>query len=286
MTERMATTDQGLTRPVDVRARDLWIRLAETPAEVAASQELRFRVFCEEMDAKASREMAVVRREFDSFDEFCDHLLVFDETKGQGAEAVVGSYRLMRRPAAARRGRFYSSDEYDISVLLDHPGEIMELGRSCVDRDHRTGPVMQLLWRGIAEYVFHYDVDVMFGCASLPGVEPEQLDGPLSYLYHFHLAPPELRPRAVAERYLAMDRLAPDAFDAQDAMRRLPPLIRGYLRLGGYVGDGAVVDEDFGTTDVCVVVKTDLVTKKYYRHYARSDPDKRPDKRPDKQRAV
>ena len=105
MTERMATTDQGLTRPVDVRARDLWIRLAETPAEVAASQELRFRVFCEEMDAKASREMAVVRREFDSFDEFCDHLLVFDETKGQGAEAVVGSYRLMRRPAAARRGR-------------------------------------------------------------------------------------------------------------------------------------------------------------------------------------
>ncbi len=274
MTERMAMTDQGITRPVDVRARDLLIRLAETPAEVAASQELRFRVFCEEMDAKASREMAVARREFDSFDEFCDHLLVFDEAKGQGAEAVVGSYRLMRRPAAARRGQFYSSDEYDISVLVNHPGEIMELGRSCVDRDHRSGAVMQLLWRGIAEYVFHFDVDVMFGCASLPGVEPEQLDEPLSYLCHYHLAPPELRPRAVAERYLAMDRLAPDEFDAQEAMRRLPPLIRGYLRLGGYVGDGAVIDKDFGTTDVCVVVKTDLVTKKYYRHYARSGPDK------------
>jgi putative hemolysin len=88
------------------------------------------------------------------------------------------------------------------------------------------------------------------------------------------LAPPELRPRAVAERYLAMDRLAPEAFDAREAMRRLPPLIRGYLRLGGYVGDGAVIDKDFGTTDVCVVVKTDLVTKKYYRHYARSSPNK------------
>ena len=274
MSEPSAATSQDTTRPVDVRARSLWIRLAQTPAEVAASQELRFRVFCEEMDAKASREMAVVRREFDSFDEFCDHLLVFDDMKGEGAEAVVGSYRLMRRPAAARRGQFYSADEYDISVLVNHPGEIMELGRSCVDRDHRSGAVMQLLWRGIAEYVFHYDVDVMFGCASLPGTVPEELGAQLSYLHHNHLAPPELRPRAVAERYLDMNRLAPDSFDAQAAMRELPPLIRGYLRLGGYVGDGAVIDRDFGTTDVCVVVKTDLVTEKYYRHYARSDPDR------------
>jgi L-ornithine Nalpha-acyltransferase len=270
----MVMTDQATTRPVEVRARDLLIRLAETPAEVAASQELRFRVFCEEMDAKPSHEMAVVRREFDSYDEFCDHLLVFNEAMGQGSDSVVGSYRLMRRSAAARRGQFYSADEYDISVLLNHPGEIMELGRSCVERDHRSGAVMQLLWRGISEYVVHFDVDLMFGCASLPGIEPDPLNEPLSYLFHYHLAPVELRPRAVAERYLAMDRLAPDQFDAQSAMRQLPPLVRGYLRLGGYVGDGAVVDPDFGTTDVCVVVKTDLVTEKYYRHYIRSDPDK------------
>ncbi len=270
----MVMTDQVPTRPVEVRARDLLIRLAETPAEVAASQELRFRVFCEEMDAKPSHEMAVMRREFDSFDEFCDHLLVFNEAAGEGPESVVGSYRLMRRAAAARRGQFYSADEYDISVLLDHPGEIMELGRSCVERDHRSGAVMQLLWRGIAEYVFHFDVDLMFGCASLPGIEPDRLKEPLSFLFHYHLAPAELRPRAVAERYIAMDRLAPERFDAQSAMRQLPPLIRGYLRLGGYVGDGAVVDPDFGTTDVCVVVKTDLVTEKYYRHYTRSGADK------------
>ncbi len=270
----MAMTDQQTTTPVEVRARDLLIRLAASPAEIAASQELRFRVFCEEMNARPSHDMAAVRREFDSFDEFCDHLLVFDEANGRGADSVVGSYRLMRRQAAARRGQFYSSDEYDISVLLNHPGEIMELGRSCVDRNHRSGAVMQLLWRGIAEYVFHYDVDLMFGCASLPGIEPDTLDEPLSYLFHYHLAPLELRPRALADRYLAMDRLAPERFDAQAAMRRLPPLIRGYLRLGGYVGDGAVIDPDFGTTDVCVVVKTDLVTEKYYRHYSRSDPDR------------
>ena len=236
-----------------------------------ASQSLRYRLFCEEMDAKPSLEMALSRREFDSFDEFCDHLLVFDERKGSGTQAVVGTYRLMRREAAARRGQFYTSDEYDISPLLAHAGEILELGRSCVDQDHRTGAVMQLLWRGIAEYVVHFDIGVMFGCASLPGVDPDELNAPLSYLHHNHLAPLALRPRALDHRHVAMDRLAPDAYDPQTTLRQLPPLVRGYLRLGGYVGDGAVIDLDFGTVDVCVVVKTDLVTEKYYRHYIRED---------------
>ena len=266
----MAVTEKP-TRPVEVRARNLLIRLAESPQEIAASQALRFRVFCEEMDAKASQEMELVRRESDSFDAFCDHLLVFDEGKGAGTDAVVGTYRLMRRQAAARRGQFYTSDEYDISRLVALPGEILELGRSCVDRDHRTGAVMQLLWRGIAAYVFHYDITMMFGCASLPGTDPAALDLPLSYLYHHHLAPPELRVRAVESRYVPMDGLSPDDYDPKEALREVPPLIRGYLRLGGYVGDGAVVDPDFGTTDVCVMVKTDWVTEKYYRHYARED---------------
>ncbi len=263
-------------RPVDLRTDDLIIRLAETAAEVAASQSLRYRVFCDEMSARPSQEMAVARREFDSFDEYCDHLLVFDRNMGRGAEAVVGSYRLMRRPAARRRGQFYTSDEYDISPLLDSPGEILELGRSCVDRDHRTGPVMQLLWRGIADYVLHHGIELLFGCACLPGVEPDRLDVPLSYLYHHHLAPPALRPRALEARYLDMNRRAPGAFDPRQAQRELPPLVRGYLRLGGHVGDGAVIDRDFGTTDVCIVVNTDWVTERYYRHYTREDAGRRP----------
>ena len=130
---------------------------------------------------------------------------------------------------------------------------------------------MQLLWRGIAEYVFAYDIDLMFGCASLPGIDPEQHAMPLSYLYHRHLAPPELRPRALPERYVDMNRMPAEAVDAVAARKALPPLIKGYLRLGGCVGDGAVVDAEFGTIDVCIVVKTDRVTEKYYRHYARED---------------
>ncbi|MGF1608126.1 MAG: GNAT family N-acetyltransferase [Kiloniellales bacterium] len=267
-------------RPVDVRAGNLHIRLAESAAEVRASQRLRYHVFCEEMAAKPSPEMVRAGREFDSYDDFCDHLLVFDDSLGSGEDAVVGCYRLMRRESARRRGQFYTVDEYDISPLIGYPGEILELGRSCVDRTYRTGSTMQLLWRGIAEYVFFYNIDLMFGCGSLPGTDPQALALPLSYLHHHHLAPPALRPKALPGRYVAMDLLPPDAIDLKAALKALPPLLKGYLRLGGYVGDGAVVDAQFGTTDVCIVVKTDLVTEKYYRHYAhyaRGDEASRPE---------
>lgn len=258
-------------RPVDVRAGSLHIRLAETAAEIRASQALRYRVFCEEMAAKPSLEMARARREFDAFDEFCDHLLVFDQAHAGGPESVVGSYRLMRREQALRCGHFYTVDEYDISRLLAYPGEILELGRSCVAAAQRTGSTMQLLWRGIAEYVSHYNIDVMFGCASLPGSDPARHTLSLAYLYYHHLAPPALRPRALESRYVAMNRIPAEQIDPKAALKQLPPLIKGYLRLGGYIGDGAVVDEQFGTTDVCVVVKTELVTERYYRHYVRDE---------------
>ncbi|MEM7223478.1 MAG: GNAT family N-acyltransferase [Pseudomonadota bacterium] len=262
--------EQSNARPVDIKAGNLRIRLAETPAEIRESQRLRFQVFCEEMAAKPTGDMVEAGIEYDSFDDYCDHLLVFDETDSR-APAVVGTYRLMRREAARRRGQFYTIDEYDISGLMSYQGEILELGRSCVAAALRNGATMQLLWRGIAAYVFHYNIDIMFGCASLPGTDVDTLAHPLSYLHYHHLAPPALRPRAVAERYVAMDRLAADMIDPKKAWQELPPLFKGYLRLGGFVGDGAVVDREFGTTDVCIVVKTDRVTEKYYRHYSRDE---------------
>ncbi len=258
---------------VDVRSDKLQVRLAETAAEIDAAQRLRYRVFYEEMGAKPTAEMERLGRDFDSFDGVCDHLLVIDRGRGSGAQAVVGTYRLIRRPAAQRHGRFYSAAEYDIAKIAAYPREILELGRSCVDASARNRPTMQLLWRGIASYVFHYDIALMFGCASLPGIDPDALAAPLSYLHHHHLAPPSLRPRALAERYVEMRRLDAAALDAARTLAELPPLIKGYLRLGGFVGDGAVIDHQFNTTDVCVVVKTDLVTDKYYRHYERQARD-------------
>ncbi len=128
---------------------------------------------------------------------------------------------------------------------------------------------MQLLWRGIAAYVFLHKIELMFGCASLPGTDPDALALELTYLYYNHLAPASIRPRALPHRYIEMRRLDREEIDARAALNRLPPLIKGYLRLGGFVGDGAVIDPQFNTTDVAVVVQTDLVTDKYYRHYER-----------------
>ena len=259
----------SVDEPWSIRASSLEVRLAERPVEIKAAQALRYQIFYQEMAAKPTPEMAALGRDFDGFDQHADHLLVIDHDRGSGADGVVGTYRLIRRVHANRKGAFYSADEYDISKIVAFPGEILELGRSCVGPAYRTGNVMQLLWRGIAAYVFQFDIRLMFGCASLPGVDPEELALPLAYLHHNHLAPPSLRPVAVADRHTDMDLLAPEAIDRRAALATLPPLIKGYLRLGGLVGDGAVVDHQFHTTDVCVVVKTDLVTGKYYKHYER-----------------
>ena len=256
-------------RIVDINSGPLQVRLAESDGDIDAAQALRYRIFYEKMGARPLPGMEQDRRDRDRFDAICDHLLVLDHSNGAGLDAVVGTYRLIRRDAAARLGAFYSAAEYDIAPLIAYPGEILELGRSCVDAGYRARPVMQLLWSGIAAYVFHYDIALMFGCASLPGIDPDALAVPLSYLYHHHLAPPALRARALPERYVDMRRLDVSEIDPMRTLAALPPLIKGYLRVGGFVGDGAVIDEQFNTTDVCIVVKTDLVTEKYSRHYER-----------------
>ncbi len=253
----------------ELRAGNLGVRIAVDPAEVDAVQALRYRVFYNEMGARADLITNRDQRDRDAYDAVADHLLVVDHAIGPGPEGVVGTYRLIRRDAARKIGQFYSADEYDISKIERTQGGLMELGRSCVDAQYRNRAVMQLLWGGIAAYVFHYKIDLMFGCASLPGIEPDALAAELSYLYYYHLAPPALRPRALPHRYVEMRRLDREEIDPKRALAALPPLIKGYLRLGGFVGDGAVIDAQFNTTDVAVVVKTDMVTDSYYRHYER-----------------
>ena len=224
------------------------------------------------MGARPTTEMALARRDFDAYDRRCDHLLVIDH--GAGAAQVVGTYRLIRRPAAAEVGQFYSAGEYNIRKLLRGRQEVLELGRSCVDAAHRRQPTMQLLWRGISQYVLAYDIGLMFGCASFPGTDPEAHAAPLSYLYHNHLAPPPIRPKALKGRYIDMALRPAASIDPKAALMAMPPLIKGYLRVGAFVGDGAVVDHQFNTIDVCIVVKTDWVTEKYLQHYRRHDPSR------------
>ena len=257
----------------EVKAGNLGVRIAEGPVEVEAAQALRYRVFFDEMGAIPDAATASTRRDMDDFDAVADHLLVLDHARGDGAAAVVGTYRLIQKEDATRAGRFYSADEYDLGPILAFPGRVLELGRSCVDAAYRGRAVMQLLWRGIAAYVAAQEIDLMFGCASLPGTDPEALSVELTYLYGHHLAPPALRIRALDGRYVDMRRRDPMGIDARTATLLLPPLIKGYLRLGGFVGDGAVIDPQFNTTDVAIIVKSDLITEKYVKHYERRGRD-------------
>jgi putative hemolysin len=247
-----------------IRAGNLVVRLAENAREVEAAQTLRYRIFYEEMGGIPSSEAKSLKRDFDRFDAHCDHLLVLD-TDGN---RVAGTYRLLRRSAMRKLGRFYSEDEFDIGAITRHEGEILEMGRSCVHEDYRNRAVMQLLWRGIAAYVSRHNIQLLFGCASFPCTESKPHALPLSYLYHYHMAPLPLRARALEHEYVPMNLMPKDAIDVKKAFCALPSLIKGYMRAGSYVGDGAVIDPHCNTLDVCVVVQTGLITDKYLQRYA------------------
>jgi putative hemolysin len=236
----------------------LEVRLAETEHEVEQAQRLRYTVFYEEMSAIPSPRMRELKRDFDKYDEVCDHLLVVDRDAHDedGQPLVVGTYRLTREKDAAKAGGFYTASEYDLAPMLKGLAEgtkFLELGRSCVLKSYRARPgSMQLLWKGLMAYVARFDIDLMFGCASLPGIDVAEMALPLSYLHHFHAMPEGFSVKAQPGLFVDMNMIPKDQIDARDALRTLPPLLKGYVRAGCCIGDGAVIDRQFGTTDVFI----------------------------------
>lgn len=251
----------------------LRVRIADSPQDVIAAQRLRYAIFYHELGATLPTHAQNLNIDADEFDTICDHMLVedFDATTQQFK--VVGTYRLLRGSEMPKLGRFYTESEFDIAALKKHPlDHLLELGRSCVKAEYRSKAVMQLLWRGIGEYVTYYNITLMFGCASFTGSNHLQHAECLSYLHHFHRAPAEICPQALPKHYINMHLMEKDAIDVKRAFMNLPVLIKGYLRLGGSIGDGAMEDKPFNTTDVSVVVNTDTVGQKYVSRYA---PDKK-----------
>ncbi len=241
------------------------VRLATTEADLRAAQRLRYRVFVEELGGDGPMVDHDARLERDRFDAFFDHLLLVDEAKNA---AVVGVYRLLRDDQADRAGQFYSEGEYDIGVLRGTGRRLLELGRSCLDAEYRGGAGMYHLWSGLADYVKTHGIEILFGVASFHGTDPHALAQPLSLLHHRHLAPAPLRVRARAEHFQPMDLIPDAALDRRAAMLQVPPLIKAYLRLGGYVGEGAFVDHAFNTTDICLVMDTARMTEKQKSFYS------------------
>ncbi|MEX3011215.1 GNAT family N-acetyltransferase [Hoeflea sp. TYP-13] len=245
-------------------------RLAATPSEIAAAQAVRFNVFAKEMGAALPPESMRCGRDMDAFDAVCDHLLVLDHSiVGDPEKQIVGTYRLLRQEVARANDGFYSTSEFAIADLLArHPEKrFMELGRSCVLPQYRTRRTVELLWQGNWAYSLEHGIDAMFGCASMPGVQPEAHALPLSFLYHNCLASGIWSVSARPELYSNMDLMPKEAVDMRGAINSMPPLLKGYLRLGAMIGDGAVIDRAFGTTDVMVVLPIAQINNRYINHY-------------------
>jgi L-ornithine Nalpha-acyltransferase len=249
----------------------LEVRLARTAAEVRRAQKLRYDVFYREMSAVADPALSFAQRDIDLFDAVCDHLLVIDYGAHalRKAPAIVGTCRLLRQDIAERTGSFYSAGEFDVGALVERHRDLtfLELGRSCVLPPYRNKRTVELLWHGIWTYVLEHRIDVMIGCASLDGTDPDRLALPLSFLHHYARAPEEWRTTALPERYIELNRMPKDVIAPKAALQLLPPLIKGYLRLGAFVGDGAAIDRQFGTTDVLVILPVSEIQARYLAHF-------------------
>lgn len=249
----------------------LHVRLAQTAAEIDAAQALRFRIFSTEFGAQFDAENQRLQRDRDSFDAICDHLLVIDTSLPGGVwNQIVGTYRLsICDYDAARPPALYSQAEYDVMALMarNPDARVLELGRSCVLPAYRGRRTIELLWQGIWAYTLAQRADIMLGCASFTGTEPERHALALSFLHHHAAIGPPSTVSAHAEHRIDMNMMAADAIDMRAALAAMPPLIKGYLRLGARFGDGAVIDHTFKTTDVLVVLPVSAINDRYINHY-------------------
>lgn len=243
----------------------LRLRLANSAADVRAAQKLRWEIFYEECGARALPDSAAHGLDIDRYDDFCDHLLVIEDSPS--GEQVVGTYRLLRESVARRHGGFYTSSEYDLTPLIRQSEsnglELLELGRSCVRPAHRNSGTIALLWRGIADYLVQHRLGLMIGCASFAGTDAGTHQAALSYLWHSHLAPADQRPSVHPSHRADVELLPIGSYDPRLAFRELPPLIKGYLRVGAMVGDGAFVDRAFNTVDICMVMPVKRIAQRY-----------------------
>ena len=246
------------------------VRLAQGARDLCAAQRLRYRVFVEELGGDGLLVDHENRLERDEFDEIVDHLILVDARRDAGRlEDVVGVYRLLPGDRLAPGARFYTEGEFDLTALRKAGRPLLELGRSCVDADHRGGTAMVHLWNALADYVLSRGIEILFGVASFHGTDPEALAQPLSYLHYHHRSPEDLRVRAIGPTAVDLARLEAEAVDRKAAMLATPALIKAYLRLGGHVGDGAFVDHAFNTTDVCLVMDTARMSGRHRDFYTR-----------------
>ena len=245
------------------------IKIAEKKSEIKKAQALRYSVFYKEKKAKQSMSKKILRLDYDKVDKFADHIIVIDKNKKSINNKIVGTYRLVRGNVANHFGGFYTSSEFDLTKVTNsyNLNQILELGRSCVHKDYRNGTIMNLLWKAIAEYVKLYDIKILLGCASFHGTDVMQYVNELSYLRKNFSLPDELSVKSLDKKIYPAYTKTSSKINNFRTFVKLPPLIKGYLRVGGKVSNDCFVDHKFNTIDVCVIVHTDNIDEKYKKKY-------------------
>ena len=236
------------------KARNLHVGLATCETEILEAQKLRYRVFADEMGARLATRTPGVDR--DIYDPFCEHLIVRDEDAGR----IVGTYRILSPAAARKVGGYYSENEFDLTRLQNLRSRLVEIGRSCIDADYRSGAVIALLWSGLARYMQENGYDYLIGCASVSMADGGHNAASLyNRLREKHLAPLEYH---VFPRYpLPLGSLRGD-LEAE-----APPLIKGYLRAGAWICGEPAWDPDFNTADLPILMPINKVDDRYARHF-------------------
>jgi putative hemolysin len=228
------------------------VSLAVDDNEIREAQRLRYKVFAEEMGARLSS--VLPGYDIDLYDPFCDHLLVRDLTNGE----VVGTYRILPPDAAKRVGSYYSEQEFDLTRLGFLRPRMAELGRSCVHPAHRSGAVIARLWMGLADYMTRYGYEYIVGCASIGMADGGHIAASVyRQLTNSHLAPIEWH---TSPRY----RLPIESLD-DGQTAALPPLIKGYIRLGAMVCGEPAWDPDFNTADLLMLLPMAQLNRSYAR---------------------
>lgn len=246
------------------------LRFAQDAADLRAAQRLRYRVFVEELGSDGPMVDHAAQLEADRFDPDYDHLMLIDVTRSDDPlEQCVAVYRLLTGEKAEKLGRFYSEDEYDLTPLKTSGKRLLELGRSCVAKEYRGGTALFHMWTGLAKFVIEEGFDILFGTASFFDADVARHAESLSLLHHRHLAPKELRARAVAAHFQTMDIVPEDQIDRKRAMLAIPPLIKAYLRMGGTVGEGAYVDLAFDTVDVLLILDVAEISPRQREMYTK-----------------
>jgi putative hemolysin len=234
----------------------LYVELASTPAEVRASQQLRYRVFADEMGARL--QSSAPGFDHDRYDPYCQHLLVRERDSGR----IVATTRLLVDEQAARAGGFYSQSEFAMDAVLALPGRRLEIGRTCVDPGYRQGAAIAVLWSGLAAFVNLHQIDYLFGCASI-----ELDDGGV----RAHAIMDRIRQQAMTDPALRVTPRHPvpdaPAYDPNTVKAPLPPLLKAYFRLGAQAAGEPCYDPDFNVADVFVLVDVDRIDATYSRHF-------------------